>query len=392
VCTCVRGWRFAGRGGVAFALEGCAGWRYAAEELAAAGIAAQLAEPAGTAAARGRKRHATTGKSDSRHLRELLAEGRLPECWVPPSRILDCRALLETYHDLRAERAAWVQRVHAVFFGQGAPALADGGLRAGRCDLEALRAAAACCLSPAGQLQVGTALEVLAGLEARLQELRRELLDAARRLAGAGVLAARLCGVGPVTALAMTCWLGGAGRFSSSRKAVRFAGLGITVYSFDSKRSPGRLSRQGPPALRWAVYEAGEVPAAPPPTAPTTRRSRTAGTASAPPCRRPASSSARPAASWPSSAATRSAPPEPGIPGPRSGHRDAAGRAGEPEPNFTRWGTTAASSRQSAVSRYRPCRAAPGGRPASTERPHPPQAGGRPINHHVTGRCRRPRA
>jgi transposase len=73
------------------------------------------------------------------------------------------------------------------------------------------------------------------------------------------VLAARLYGVGPVTALAVTCWLGGAGRFSSSRKAVRFAGLDITVYSSDSKRSPGRLSRQGPPVLRWAVYEAGKV-------------------------------------------------------------------------------------------------------------------------------------
>jgi hypothetical protein len=58
----VRGWlaRFAGREDVAFALEGCAGWRYVAEELAAAGIAAHLAEPAGTAARRGRKRHAKT--------------------------------------------------------------------------------------------------------------------------------------------------------------------------------------------------------------------------------------------------------------------------------------------------------------------------------------------
>src|SRR5438105_7395115 len=45
------------------------------------------------------------------------------------------------------------------------------------------------------------------------------------RISSAKVLAARLYGVGPVTALAMTCWLGGAGRFSSSRKAVRFAGL-----------------------------------------------------------------------------------------------------------------------------------------------------------------------
>jgi transposase len=257
----LRSWlaRFAGRGDVAFALEGCTGWRYVAEELSAAGITAHVAEPADTAFARGRKRHAKTDKTDSRHLRELLAEGRLPECWIPPSRILDCRALLETCHDLRAEHTAWVQRVHAVFFHQGAPALADGALRAGRCDLGALRAAAACCLSPAGQLQVATALEVLAALEARLDELRHELLDAARHLTGARVLAARLYGAGPVTALAMTCWLGGAGRFSSSRKAVRFAGLDITVYSSDSKRSPGRLSRQGPPVLRWAVYEAGKV-------------------------------------------------------------------------------------------------------------------------------------
>ena len=56
----LRAWlaRFAGREDVAFAVEGCAGWRYVTEELAAAGVAAHLAEPAGTSAARGRKRHA----------------------------------------------------------------------------------------------------------------------------------------------------------------------------------------------------------------------------------------------------------------------------------------------------------------------------------------------
>ena len=41
--------------------------------------------------------------------------------------------------------------------------------------------------------------------------VRHQLLDAARHLTGAKVLAARLYGVGPVTALAMTCWLAGAG-------------------------------------------------------------------------------------------------------------------------------------------------------------------------------------
>ena len=57
----------------------------------------------------------------------------------------------------------------------------------------------------------------------------------------------------------MTCWPGGEGRFSSSRQAVRFAGLDVTVWSPDRKGPPGRLSRQGPPVLRWAAYEAGKT-------------------------------------------------------------------------------------------------------------------------------------
>jgi transposase len=125
----------------------------------------------------------------------LLAEGRLPECWIPPSRILECRALLETYHDLRAEHTAWVQRIHAVLFHQGAPALGEGTLRTGQ-GLAELRAAAAVRLSPAGQLQVATALDVIEALEARMHELRHQLLDAARHLAGAKVLARGCTGSG----------------------------------------------------------------------------------------------------------------------------------------------------------------------------------------------------
>lgn len=53
-------------------------------------------------------------------------------------------------------------------------------------------------------------------------------------------------------------WLGGADRFSSSRKVVRFVGLDITAHSSDGKRSPGRLSRQGPEVLRWLLFEAAK--------------------------------------------------------------------------------------------------------------------------------------
>src|SRR5215469_13700243 len=199
----LRAWlaRFAGRDDVAFALEGCTGWRYVAEELAAAGVTAHVAEPAEAAFARGRKRRAKTDRTDARHLRVLLEQGRLPECWIPPAQILECRALLEAYHDLRREHTAWIERIHAVFFHQGAPRLGEGALRTDR-GLAALREAAAVHLSPAGQLQVATALDMLAAVEARMGPLLRQLADAARHLVGAKVLAARLYGAGPVTALA----------------------------------------------------------------------------------------------------------------------------------------------------------------------------------------------
>ena len=250
------GGRFTGRQDVEFALEGCTGWRYVAEELARAGVVAHVAEPADTAALRGRKRHAKTDRTDSRHLRQMLADGRLPECWIPPGHILECRALLELYRDLRAAHTAWVQRIHAVLFHQGVALPGDLRTEQGR---DTLRTVAARQLSPAGQVQIATALGMLAALDEHLDAVHRRLLHAARHLTGARVLAERLYGVGPITALALTCWLAGAGRFSSARKAVRFTGLDVTVYSSAGKRTPGHLSRQGPAVLRWCVYEAGKV-------------------------------------------------------------------------------------------------------------------------------------
>ena len=35
--------------------------------------------------------------------------------------------------------------------------------------------------------------------------------------------------------------------------------MDITVFQSDRRRAPGRLSRQGPPALRWALYEAAHA-------------------------------------------------------------------------------------------------------------------------------------
>ncbi|HEY6421858.1 MAG TPA: IS110 family transposase [Pseudonocardiaceae bacterium] len=250
--------RFAGGGDVHFAVEGCTGWRYVVEELARAGAVAHLAEPADTAAARGPKRRAKTDRADARLIRELLEGDRLPECYIPPPQILEYRALLELYHDLRREHTAWIQRIHAVLFHQGAQEVGPGGVRTleGR---QRLTEIAGAQLSSAGQVQVATATQMLEAIEAQLDQLRRQLTSIAGHLKGPKALTDSVYGIGPITALALTCWLGGANRFSSTRKAVRFTGLDVTVYSSAGKHSPGHLSRQGPPVLRWCVYEAGKT-------------------------------------------------------------------------------------------------------------------------------------
>ena len=145
-------------------------------------------------------------------------------------------------------------------------------------------------LSPAGRQAVATALRVLDVLDTELVPLRKQIAAFARRQPGCRALQGHY-GVGEITAAALWAELGDTRRFSSSRKVVRHTGLDITVYSSDGKRAPGRLSRQGSPLLRWALFEAAKCAARPgAPTTPTTPRSATASAVTGPRYRSPARS------------------------------------------------------------------------------------------------------
>ena len=255
----LRAWlaRFAGQDDVHFALEGCTGWRYVVEELLAAGIGPHLAEPADTAALRGRKRHAKTDKTDSRHLRVHLAAGDLPECWIPPGHVLEARAVVRLYKDLLDERGAWHQRVAATLFHQGVPVIGSMAKPEGRAAVTAMD------LSPAGRQAVETGLRQVDRLTGELEPLRRQLDMLSRRQPGCRALRATQFGVGAVTSAAIWAELGDVRRFGNSDGVVRHTGLDITVYSSDGKRSAGHLSRQGPQLLRWALYESAKCAARP---------------------------------------------------------------------------------------------------------------------------------
>lgn len=252
--SAVRGWliaRFQGRLDVKLAVEGCTGWRFIVEELQMAGVEPHVAEPAETSQARGPKKRAKTDRIDARLLRDLLLQERLPESAIPEHEVLEARCLGRHYQALSSDRRAWLQRIHAQLFHQGAPAMAELLSQQGRAKLEAAQ------LSPAGRLAVNSALAMIQAIDAELQPLRERLGVIACTLPGPRALD-RLYGIGPLCAVVIWAELGDVRRFRNASQVLRLAGLDISVWSSAGKRSAGYLVRQGPPMLRWALYEAAK--------------------------------------------------------------------------------------------------------------------------------------
>jgi transposase len=240
-------------GPVALAVEGCTGWRYVVEEICAAGFEAHLAEPADTQAARGRKRHAKTDRSDARLLRELLAGGDLPESWIPPAPVLEWRERVRLYKSLIDQRTVWTQRIHAELFQHGvALPQAEIGAISTRAWLTGDNVA----LSPAGQQRVNVGYAMIDATNAAAIPLKNEMQRFGMHQPACRALVDTHYGIGGLLAVAVWSELGDCRRFSRSLQVVRHTGLDVTVDSSDQRRAAGHLSRQGPTTLRWALFEA----------------------------------------------------------------------------------------------------------------------------------------
>jgi transposase len=238
-----------------FVLEGTTGWRFVVEEIERAGHRVRLADPAETAARRGRKRRAKTDEADCDLQLRLLLAGELPEAWIPPAGILELRTRVRLRKTLIDQRTAWLQRLRAQLFHQGVPPGLKPGTAAGRDALARVE------LSPAGREAVELCLRMLDQLDRELVPIDRALRAFARRQPACRALLGQLYGVGVVTATAILAELGDARRFKSSDDAVRHSGLDVTVWQSDRKRAAGHLSHQGPAVLRWALFEAAQCAA-----------------------------------------------------------------------------------------------------------------------------------
>ena len=173
-------------------------------------------------------------------------------------------------------------------------------------------------------------------------------------------------GIGALTAVTILAELGDARRFSSSRHAVRYAGLDITVHQSDQRRAPGHLSRQGPPALRWALYEAAQL-------------ARRAGQ----PRPRLLRAGRRPARRQPRLPGRRSQAAQAQLP--HAARTRRRGPATGLKPSQVRAQSSITPMRRGRLPACC-CRHSPRGRPRKTERPQRLPQRDHPINHHVTDR------
>ncbi len=299
-------------------MEATTGWRFVVQELQAIGAHVHLAEPAETAARRGQE--APQDRSGRRQASARAVDGR------PAAGVVDCarahprsaRTRAVAPHAGRpARRVAAADTRGALPPRLSAPPRCWSDPAKGRAWLDSLG------LPQAAREQVTVALVMIDMLDVQLAPIDKELRAYARRQPGCRALMAHY-GIGHLTAVTILAELGDARRFSSSREAVRYAGLDITVKQSDQRRAPGPLSRQGPPALRWALYEAAHEPAATAaPTATTTTRRPSASAVTAPASRSPGPCSSAATTPCASSVTRRCNPREIGLARAAPSHTDA---------------------------------------------------------------------
>jgi transposase len=234
------------------AIEACTGWYFVARALQRAGAVPHLAEVAETRALRGRKRRAKTDRADARWLRTLLCEGRLPEAWIPPDEICLLRTRTRLRKTLVDEAIAWRQRIQATLFHFGHPSLPDGIAGAEARDWVAGRG-----LPAEARERIEVALAMIEAIEGQLSPLEAELRRFSRHQPGCRAVQGHY-GIGELTAPVVLAELGDVSRFRRSRQAVRMAGLDIGVSRSDRRSRVGKITKQGSPHLRWALYEAAQ--------------------------------------------------------------------------------------------------------------------------------------
>jgi transposase len=231
-------------------LEATYGWEWLAELLEEAGYDLHLAHPLRTRAIAAAR--VKTDAIDAKTLAQLLRAGFLPEAYVAPRELRDLRELLRHRATLTRMRSAIKNRVHAILAKHGiANEYSDLFGKGGRQFLANLQ------LRDAPRRRLDSLLALIEDFDREINDTTTEIEQRAKLDDRVEVLT-QIRGVGRYTAMLIIAEVGDVRRFPTARHLCAWAGLTPTVRSSDGKARLGHISRQGSPALRWALVEAAQ--------------------------------------------------------------------------------------------------------------------------------------
>jgi transposase len=195
---------------------------------------------------------AKTDRIDARVLAELCRRELVPELWVAS---LDDRALRERL----------LRRMHLVRLRTSAKnrifgLLSQWGLRV---SVKRLRQADGLALlerlplPEVWRASIAEALAVVELLDERIAPIEAELAPLAEA-DGRVQLLRTIPGIGSLLGLTVAVEIGEIARFPSAAKLVGYSGLVPRVHQSGESSRTGRLSKAGPPLLRWAAVEAAQ--------------------------------------------------------------------------------------------------------------------------------------
>ena len=232
------------------AVEATYGWEWLAELLEDSGYDLHLAHPLRTRAIAAAR--VKTDAVDAKTLALLLRADLLPEAYVAPRELRDLRELLRHRIALTAMRSALKNRVHAILAKHGITREhSDLFGKGGRQFLAALE------LREAPRARLDSLIELICDFDREIDATSKEIDQRAKADDRVDVLC-QIRGIGPYTAMLIIAEVGEISRFPDARHLCAWAGLTPTVRSSDGRARLGHISRQGSPALRWALVEAAQ--------------------------------------------------------------------------------------------------------------------------------------
>jgi len=217
-------------------------------------IADKLLLADATACRRLAGRRIKTDREDSNNVCDLLISGRLPIAYAPPAHVWELRDWTRQRNYLSRCHARCLHRVRSLMNLNNRPGpaglTADGLARYLRGQGKLL-----------GERHVTIlwqAHDQLSLLERQMEQSERELIRLVEQPVFKNTfnLLDTMPGVGLVTAATVLAEIGDFARFPDRKAIVRYVGLNPRTFESADVQRGGRLSKAGPPDVRWVLQQA----------------------------------------------------------------------------------------------------------------------------------------